>query len=88
MVTKNCLEELPSGYVLLANDEIIKKDDFLFRSHWTLPERWSKANQYNPEIIGFTVTKANAYYNRPNSIIYFARSGPRFKSEKPFPWGY
>ena len=78
---------IPKGYKKLSNNEIIPPDCLCFGVNWGKGCYWETMT-HREYFIGLTPNKFNkAPFHRGAEMI-FAKPAPRFKTNKPYPYGY
>jgi len=81
----------PNGHVIVKDENyLIQAGDRFVYTHWNVEEHWYSTDS---DMIGRTIKQFNQkyIYSKKPFRIMIATKGilpPRFKCDKPFPFGY
>ncbi len=82
------MRPIPEGYAaVMDNNHVIQDGDMYGFRHWGKNDAWSKMSM--DAFIGKTLGAAEEIYKGSYDILFISgKIAPRFKTDKPYPYGY
>ena len=79
--------QIPPDYDYVTNDNhIIKPGDYYQRKTWRTGE-WYNIKRYSPNFANSSLSTIK-YAHYSDLVLISKKTEPRFKTEKPYPFGY
>ncbi len=78
----------PTGYSVVSDDNYIVKEDDLYNLETWNNNDFLNVGKYCKGLINKSLGVALVIYRVGFGKVTIATKAPRFKSDKPFPWGY